>query len=74
MRRFERWPTRKEREAQRAAIAQAGGVSAWIRNASKRKPITDEERAKKAAVNALAHKHGFPRPYPDLGRYPRADA
>lgn len=72
--RYERWPTRKERDAQREAIARAGGVSAWIRSGKIKCPISDEERAKKAAVNALADKFGYTRPYPDLDQCPRADS
>lgn len=64
--------TRAERKAQRDAIARAGEVRNWLRKAAGRKPITDDERARKAAVNALADKHGFPRPYPDLDQYPPA--
>ncbi len=72
MRRRRRWLTRAEREAQREAIERAGGVLNWIREGRSPKPITDEERARRAAVNALANRHGFPRPYPDLDRTPQA--
>jgi len=71
--RYDRWLTHRQREAQRDAIARAGGVCNSLRDAGKRRPITGEERTRKAAVNALAHKFGFPPPYPDLDAYPRAD-
>lgn len=69
MRRREAWATRKRRETMREEIASAGGVSAWIRAA--RAPITDVERARHAAANAVADKFGFPRPYPHLDDMPR---
>lgn len=72
--RRERWMTRKGIDAQREAIARAGSVRAWIRAAGKRKPLTGDERARHAAANAVADKFGFPRPYPDLDDYPRAEA
>lgn len=67
------WLTRSQREAQKEAIAEAGGVSAWIRRGSDRRAITDEERARHAAANAVADEFCFPRPYPDLDDYPHAD-
>lgn len=73
MARFERWRTRQEREKQREAIGQAGSVGAWIRAGRARRAITDEERARHAAANAVADTYGFPRPYPDLDLYPRAE-
>lgn len=66
--------SRQERDAMREAIAEAGGVSAWIRAARKKKPLTAEERARHAAANAVADKFGFARPYPDLEDYPAFDA
>ncbi len=73
MARHERWMTRKERDALREAIAQAGGMKAWRRSSLKRRPISDEERARHEAANDVADKFGFPRPYPDLDLYPRAE-
>lgn len=60
---YARWPTRKERDRIRDEIAAAGGVSAWIRAG---KPDPNEERARKARMNALAVKCGMARPYPEI--------
>ena len=61
--RRDRWPTREERERMREEIAAAGGVSAWIRSG---KPNPEEERARRARINALAVKCGMARPYPEI--------
>ena len=60
---YARWPTRKERDRMRDEIAAAGGVSAWIRS---RKPNAEEERTRKARMNALAMKCGMNPPYPEI--------
>lgn len=61
------WLTREERERVRARIAQPGGLRATIEEARKKKSVlSDEDRKRQAAVNALADKFGFPHPYPDL--------
>jgi hypothetical protein len=65
-----RWRTASELNAQREAIARVGSVRDWIREGSKRKPISKELRAKRQKVNAHADEWGFPRPYPDLDEYP----
>ncbi|MDX2277621.1 MAG: hypothetical protein NW206_19395 [Hyphomonadaceae bacterium] len=57
--------THEEREKVREGIAEAGCALTWMRQAAKPKPLTEEDRARRAAVNAVAHKFGFPRPYPD---------
>lgn len=57
--------TREEREKMRDGIDEAGGALACIRQASKPKPLTEEDRARRAEVNAVADKFGSPRPYPD---------
>jgi hypothetical protein len=58
-----RWRTREERGHMRDDIAAAGGVSVWIRAG---KPSSDEERARKARMNALADKCRMARPYPEI--------
>lgn len=63
MRRRARWPTREERNRMREEIAEAGGVSAWIRAG---RPSPAEERTRKARLNALAAKCGMARPYPEI--------
>ncbi len=63
--RRERWPTREEREGMREDIAEAGGVSAWIRAGSSKKAQA-AQRARMAAMNALAERLGQARPYPEL--------
>jgi hypothetical protein len=60
---YARWPTRKERDRMQDEISAAGGVSAWIRA---NKPNPNEERARKARMNALAIKCGMARPYPEI--------
>ncbi len=69
----QRWMTGKERDAMRDGIANAGSVRAWIREGLKKKPITAAKRARHRAANAVVDKFGFPRPYPDLDDYPRAE-
>ena len=59
----ERWMTREERDAMRDAIAQAGGVCAWLRAA---KPDPAEVKARHARLNALAVKCGLNPPYPEI--------
>lgn len=61
--RYARWPTRKERDRMRDEIAARGGISAWIRWG---KPSAEEERARKARMNALALKCGMNPPYPEI--------
>lgn len=69
MRRRERWPTREERKRTRDEIAEAGGVSAWIRAG---RPSPEEDRARKTRMNVLADKCGMARPYPEIDeRAPR---
>lgn len=68
-----RWATRRERARLREAIAEAGDASGWIRRGKERPAITDAERARHAAANAVADRFGFPRPYPDLDAYPRQE-
>jgi hypothetical protein len=63
--RRERWLTREERERMGEEIAEAGGVSAWIRAGASDKARA-EQRARMAAMNALAERLGHARPYPDL--------
>lgn len=69
----DRWTSRKEADAMRFAIERAGSVKAWIRSGLIKHPITDDVRTRHAAANALADRYGYPRPYPDLDAYPRAD-
>lgn len=64
MPRYDRWPTRKQRDRQRDEIAAAGGISAWIRAG---KPSPEDERARQRRMNALAIKCGMAPPYPDVG-------
>ncbi|HCK84268.1 MAG TPA: hypothetical protein DHW63_07045 [Hyphomonadaceae bacterium] len=66
MRRRERWPTREERHRMREAVAEAGGVSAWIRAG---RPSAELERTRKARMNALAVKCGMARPYPEIDEH-----
>lgn len=61
--RRDRWPTREERERMREEIAAAGGISAWICGG---RPTPEEERARKAKMNALAAECGMARPYPEI--------
>ena len=63
--RRERWPTRQERTRTREEIAEAGGVSAWIRAGSSEKALV-EQRARLLAMNALARRLGHAVPYPEL--------
>jgi len=65
--RRERWQTRQDRERMREEIAEASGVSAWIR-AGASKMGRAEQRARMAAMNALAERLGHARPYPELDK------
>ncbi len=69
MRRYQRWPTRKQRNLTRDEIAAAGCVSDWIRSG---KPAPLEEAARKARLNKLADEHGLTRPYPEVRPAPRS--
>ena len=65
--RRERWLTREERERMGEEIAEAGGVSTWIRAGASDKARA-EQRARMAAMNALAERLGHARPYPELDK------
>lgn len=60
--RRERWKAREKRNAMREAIAEARS----IRAGSRKRQLTDAERARQGAANAVADRFGFPRPYRDL--------
>lgn len=72
--RYDRWPTREERARMREEITKAGGILKWLKRANERPSLTDEERARHAAANAVADEHGQPRPYPDLDLFPRKES
>lgn len=69
MRRYQRWPTREERDRTHDEIAAAGCASTWIRSG---KPAPFEEAARKARLNMLAEEHGLSRPYPEVGPAPKS--
>ncbi|MGQ0531718.1 MAG: hypothetical protein ACT4OF_03385 [Caulobacteraceae bacterium] len=63
--RRQRWPTRKERERMRDEVAEAGGVSAWIRAGASKQSLA-EQRVRMLSMNALAKHLGHAIPYPEL--------
>lgn len=60
-----RWATREERDRVREEMAEAGGVSAWIRTGSSEQARA-EQRRRMSVMNALAERLGHARPYPEL--------